>query len=59
MALAGATCLAAALAICFYGIGASLYGARAGRRRPMPPSAGAAPAGVGDASAPEGLVPRR
>src|SRR5918997_3136394 len=32
MALAGATCLAAALAICVYGIGASLYGARAGRR---------------------------
>src|SRR5215216_6413365 len=32
MALAGFTCLAAALAICFYGIGASLYGARSGRR---------------------------
>jgi cytochrome c-type biogenesis protein CcmF len=32
MALAGAICLAAALAICVYGIGASLYGARAGRR---------------------------
>src|SRR5215210_5852862 len=32
MALAGFTCLAAALAICLYGIGASLYGARAGRR---------------------------
>jgi cytochrome c-type biogenesis protein CcmF len=32
VALAGAICLAAALAICLYGIGASLYGARAGRR---------------------------
>src|SRR5215203_6600424 len=32
MALAGFTCLAAALAICVYGIGASLYGARSGRR---------------------------
>ena len=32
MALAGSTCLAAALAICLYGIGASLYGARARRR---------------------------
>ncbi len=32
MALAGAICLAVALAICVYGIGASLYGARAGRR---------------------------
>jgi cytochrome c-type biogenesis protein CcmF len=32
MALAGAICLAAALAICLYGIGASLYGARSGRR---------------------------
>jgi cytochrome c-type biogenesis protein CcmF len=32
VALAGAICLAAALAICVYGIGASLYGARAGRR---------------------------
>src|SRR5215207_775320 len=31
MALAGFTCLAAALAICVYGIGASLYGARTGR----------------------------
>src|ERR671911_1956145 len=29
---AGRACLAAALAICVYGIGASLYGARAGRR---------------------------
>ncbi len=32
MALAGFSCLAVALAICLYGIGASLYGARAGRR---------------------------
>ncbi len=32
MALAGFLCLAAALAICVYGIAASLYGARAGRR---------------------------
>src|SRR5215218_2507646 len=32
MALAGFSCLAAALAICLYGIGASLYGARTGRR---------------------------
>ncbi len=32
MALAGAICLVVALAICVYGIGASLYGARAGRR---------------------------
>src|SRR5215203_3013955 len=32
MALAGFTCRAAALAICVYGIGASLYGARTGRR---------------------------
>ena len=32
MALAGSLCLAAALAICVYGIGASLYGARSGRR---------------------------
>jgi cytochrome c-type biogenesis protein CcmF len=32
MAVAGFTCLAAALAICVYGIGASLYGARTGRR---------------------------
>ncbi|MET1018628.1 MAG: cytochrome c biogenesis protein CcsA, partial [Microterricola sp.] len=32
MALAGSSCLAVALAICVYGIGASLYGARAGRR---------------------------
>ena len=32
MALAGAICLVAALAICLYGIGASLYGARSGRR---------------------------
>ena len=32
MASAGFICLAAALAICLYGIGASLYGARAGRR---------------------------
>jgi cytochrome c-type biogenesis protein CcmF len=32
MALAGAICLVAALAICVYGIGASLYGARTGRR---------------------------
>src|SRR5919107_3695963 len=32
MALAGATCLAAALAICLYGIASSLYGARSGRR---------------------------
>src|SRR5215216_1869863 len=32
MALAGFSCLAAALAICVYGIGASLYGARTGRR---------------------------
>ena len=32
MALAGAICLAAALAICIYGIAASLYGARSGRR---------------------------
>jgi len=32
VALAGSTCLAAALAICLYGIGASLYGARARRR---------------------------
>ena len=32
MALAGFSCLAAALAICVYGIGASLYGARNGRR---------------------------
>ena len=32
MALAGAICVAAALAFCLYGIGASLYGARSGRR---------------------------
>jgi cytochrome c-type biogenesis protein CcmF len=32
VALAGFLCLAAALAICVYGIGASLYGARTGRR---------------------------
>src|SRR5215208_3628587 len=32
MATAGSICLAAALAICLYGIGASLYGARTGRR---------------------------
>jgi cytochrome c-type biogenesis protein CcmF len=32
VALAGSTCLAVALAICLYGIGASLYGARSGRR---------------------------
>jgi cytochrome c-type biogenesis protein CcmF len=32
VALAGFICLVAALAICLYGIGASLYGARAGRR---------------------------
>jgi cytochrome c-type biogenesis protein CcmF len=32
MALAGFSCLAVALAICLYGIGASLYGARTGRR---------------------------
>ena len=32
MASAGFLCLAAALAISLYGIGASLYGARAGRR---------------------------
>jgi len=32
VALAGFLCLAAALAICVYGIAASLYGARAGRR---------------------------
>ena len=32
MASAGFLCLAAALAICLYGIGASLYGARTGRR---------------------------
>src|ERR687892_1945233 len=32
MADAGFLCLAVALAICLYGIGASLYGARAGRR---------------------------
>ena len=32
VALAGSVCLAAALAICLYGIGASLYGVRAGRR---------------------------
>src|SRR5215208_8537137 len=32
MATAGSICLAAALAICLYGIGASLYGARSGRR---------------------------
>ncbi len=32
MASAGFLCLAAALAICLYGIGASLYGARRGRR---------------------------
>ena len=32
MALAGSICLAVALAICLYGIGASLYGAREGRR---------------------------
>ncbi|MBA3408879.1 MAG: heme lyase CcmF/NrfE family subunit [Solirubrobacterales bacterium] len=32
MALAGFSCLAAALAFCLYGIGASLYGARSGRR---------------------------
>ena len=32
MASAGFLCLAAALAICVYGIGASLYGARANRR---------------------------
>src|ERR671915_523238 len=32
MASAGFLCLAAALAICLYGIGASLYGARSGRR---------------------------
>src|SRR5919106_1310557 len=32
MAVAGAICLAVALAICVYGIGASLYGARTGRR---------------------------
>ena len=32
MALAGFSCLAVALAICLYGIGASLYGVRAGRR---------------------------
>src|SRR5688572_26292897 len=32
MAVAGAICLAVALAVCLYGIGASLYGARAGRR---------------------------
>jgi cytochrome c-type biogenesis protein CcmF len=32
VALAGVICLAAALAICLYGIGASLYGGRAGRR---------------------------
>src|SRR5215216_6578652 len=32
MATAGSICLIAALAICLYGIGASLYGARAGRR---------------------------
>jgi cytochrome c-type biogenesis protein CcmF len=32
VALAGFSCLAVALAICVYGIGASLYGARAGRR---------------------------
>ena len=32
MALAGSICLAVALAICLYGIGASLYGARKGRR---------------------------
>ena len=31
MASAGFLCLAAALAICVYGIGASLYGARSGR----------------------------
>ena len=32
MALAGAICVDAALAFCLYGIGASLYGARSGRR---------------------------
>ena len=32
MASAGFLCLAAALAICLYGIGASLYGAHARRR---------------------------
>ena len=32
MALAGSLCLVVALAICCYGIGASLYGARTGRR---------------------------
>jgi cytochrome c-type biogenesis protein CcmF len=32
LASAGFLCLAAALAICVYGIGASLYGARSGRR---------------------------
>src|ERR671923_46082 len=32
MAVAGSSCLVAALAICVYGIGASLYGARSGRR---------------------------
>jgi cytochrome c-type biogenesis protein CcmF len=32
VASAGSICLAAALAICLYGIGASLYGARSGRR---------------------------
>jgi cytochrome c-type biogenesis protein CcmF len=32
VALAGSICLAVALAICLYGIGASLYGARSGRR---------------------------
>jgi cytochrome c-type biogenesis protein CcmF len=32
VATAGSICLAAALAICLYGIGASLYGARTGRR---------------------------
>src|SRR5688572_18593244 len=32
MAVAGAICLAVALAVCLYGIGASLYGARTGRR---------------------------
>jgi hypothetical protein len=32
MATVGQACLILALGTCFYGIGASLYGARAGRR---------------------------
>ena len=32
MLVAGKACLILALAVCLYGIGASLYGARAGRR---------------------------